>query len=122
MCCSGDLPQAEPFRVGLSNRDGIEESDDVARANLHAVRAVLDAGIGEVGTYNVGSGHPVSIGDVARLLAGAAGPAPVVTGEFRLGDVRHVVASPERARAGLGFSAEIGPEDGLPAFATAPLR
>jgi dTDP-L-rhamnose 4-epimerase len=32
-------------------------------------------------------------------------PAPVVTGEFRLGDVRHVFASPERAARHLGFTA-----------------
>ena len=30
--------------------------------------------------------------------------------------------SPERARVELGFSAEVLPEVGLPAFATAPLR
>ena len=115
----GEAPRV--FEDGGQMRDFVHV-DDVARANLHAVKAVLDAGSGEVGTYNVCSGHPVGIGDVARLLAGAAGPAPVVTGEFRLGDVRHVVASPERARAGLGFRAKIGPEEGLPAFATAPLR
>ena len=58
-------------------------------------------------------------------MAGAVakgGPQPTVTGEFRLGDVRHIVASPERARAELGFSAEIGPDEGLARFATDPLR
>ena len=39
----------------------------------------------------------------------SAGPAPVVTGEFRLGDVRHVVASPARAAAELGFRADDRP-------------
>jgi dTDP-L-rhamnose 4-epimerase len=33
-----------------------------------------------------------------------------------------VVASPRRAADELGFVAEILPEQGLPAFATAPLR
>ena len=45
-----------------------------------------------------------------------------MTGGYRLGDVRHIVASPERARAELGFSAEVLPDVGLTAFATAPLR
>jgi len=45
-----------------------------------------------------------------------------VTGGYRLGDVRHVVASPARATTELGFTAEVRPEQGLPAFATAPLR
>ncbi len=50
------------------------------------------------------------------------GPAPVVTGRYRLGDVRHVVASPELAERELGFRAEIGPETGLAAFRKEPLR
>ena len=54
--------------------------------------------------------------------APAAPIAPEVTGGYRLGDVRHVVASPARAAAELGFTAEVRPEQGLPAFATAPLR
>ena len=48
--------------------------------------------------------------------------APEVTGGFRVGDVRHVVASPELATRELGFTATVSPDDGLPAFATAPLR
>ena len=60
--------------------------------------------------------------DVATALSAGSGREPVVTGEYRLGDVRHVVADPERAEAVLGFRAEVAPEEGLPAFATAPLR
>jgi dTDP-L-rhamnose 4-epimerase len=56
------------------------------------------------------------------VASGAGEVAPEVTGGYRLGDVRHVVASPERARAELGFVAEVAPEDGLREFATAPLR
>ncbi len=48
--------------------------------------------------------------------------APRVSGRYRLGDVRHVVASPDRAARELGFTAAVLPDDGLPAFATAPLR
>ena len=70
----------------------------------------------------------VSILHVAELVAqGTAirpgtGPWPVVTGEYRLGDVRHVVASPELARRELGFRAAVTPEQGLAALATEPLR
>ena len=45
-----------------------------------------------------------------------------MTGQFRLGDVRHVVASPALAIAELGFTAAVAPEEGLAEFATAPLR
>ena len=58
----------------------------------------------------------------AALAAAAAGRAPVVTGEFRLGDVRHVVASPTRAETELGFRAAVGLADGIAEFAHAPLR
>ena len=45
-----------------------------------------------------------------------------MTGGYRLGDVRHIVASPERARTELGFTAAVPPDQGLREFATAPLR
>ena len=45
------------------------------------------------------------------------GPEPVVTGEYRLGDVRHIVASPERARSRLDFRATVPFEEGMAEFA-----
>ncbi len=66
----------------------------------------------------------MGIGDVARQVAHGSGAdiAPEVTGGYRLGDVRHIVASPERAQDELGFTAQVSPERGLREFATAPLR
>jgi dTDP-L-rhamnose 4-epimerase len=40
-----------------------------------------------------------------------------VTGEYRLGDVRHVVASPERAAELLGFRARVPLAEGLAGLA-----
>ena len=45
-----------------------------------------------------------------------------MTGEFRLGDVRHVFACAERARDVLGFSAAVGFAEGVAEFASAELR
>jgi dTDP-L-rhamnose 4-epimerase len=45
-----------------------------------------------------------------------------VTGDYRPGDVRHVVASPALAGSELGFTAAVAPEQGIAEFATAPLR
>jgi dTDP-L-rhamnose 4-epimerase len=120
------VERGEPPRVfedGGQMRDFVHV-DDVARANLAALDAVAAAPASAYAAYNVCSGRPVSIADVARLVARGAQRAvePVTTGEYRLGDVRHIVASPALAAAELGFTAAIGPEDGLPAFATAPLR
>jgi hypothetical protein len=46
----------------------------------------------------------------------------VVTGEFRIGDVRHVVASPALAGADLGFLAQTAFSSGMAQFAHARLR
>lgn len=114
----GEPPQV--FEDGGQLRDFVHV-EDVARANALAIAATGDGPDG-FDAYNICSGTPVTIGAVAALVATASTLAPEITGRFRLGDVRHVVASPERAAAGLGFRAGIGPEAGLPAFATAPLR
>ena len=53
---------------------------------------------------------------------GPDAPDPVVTGGYRLGDVRHVVASPRRAADVLGFEASTSFADGMRRFATQPLR
>jgi dTDP-L-rhamnose 4-epimerase len=122
----GQSPQV--FEDGGQMRDFVHVYD-VARANLAALRSVVDSRSGRYDAYNVASGHPVSILDVAILVADGLGHPegerriePEVTGAFRLGDVRHVVASPARATAELGFTAEVLPEVGLPEFALAPLR
>ncbi len=111
----GEAPQV--YEDGGQLRDFVHV-DDVAAANV----AALGAGPG-FRAYNIASGRPTTVGEMAGALADAfGGPAPVVTGRFRLGDVRHVVASPARAAADLGFQAAVTPADGLREFACAPLR
>jgi dTDP-L-rhamnose 4-epimerase len=117
----GESPQV--FEDGGQVRDFVHV-DDVGRANLLAVEAVVGSAAGSWSAYNVASGHPIGILEVAELVARGtgAGMRPEVTGMFRIGDVRHVVASPALARSELGFSASVMPRDGLVAFATDPLR
>jgi dTDP-L-rhamnose 4-epimerase len=108
------------FEDGGQQRDFVHVSD-VAAANLRALEA--EPPESSVRAYNVASGSPHTVGDMARALAEAfGGPDPVVTGEYRIGDVRHVVASPARAAAELGFRAQVSFADGMREFATAPLR
>lgn len=113
----------EVYEDGGQMRDFVHVFD-VARANAIAVEAVASAQVEPGAVYNVCSGQPVSILDVARSVASGTGSGrePAVTGRYRVGDVRHIVASPDRAERELGFTAEIGPRDGLPRFATEPLR
>jgi dTDP-L-rhamnose 4-epimerase len=107
------------FEDGGQTRDFVHVTD-VARANLAALHHDPPGGCA---AYNVCSGTPVTIGEVAGILSdGAGGPPPQVTGEYRLSDVRHIVADPARARAELGFTALVSPRAGLARFATDPLR
>jgi len=109
------------FEDGAQRRDFVHVSD-VARANVAALDATAGDAIG-LRAYNVASGRPATVGEMATALAAAvAGPEPVVTGEFRLGDVRHVVASPARAAAELGFTAEVDLVAGVTEFVHAALR
>ena len=111
----GEAPRV--YEDGRQRRDFVHVRD-VAQANLLA----LGAGrAGELVAYNVASGVPHTIADVAAALAAGSAP-PVVTGQYRLGDVRHVVASPQRARDELGFVARVPFAEGMREFATAPLR
>jgi dTDP-L-rhamnose 4-epimerase len=107
------------FEDGGQVRDFVHVSD-VARANVLA----LTADEPYDGALNVASGRPCTLRTMADVLTDAFGldERPVVSGAFRLGDVRHVVASPERARDALGFEAAVAPDDGLRRFALDPLR
>ncbi|MEV0135836.1 NAD-dependent epimerase/dehydratase family protein [Dactylosporangium sp. NPDC050688] len=107
------------FEDGAQRRDFVHV-EDVARANVLAAGATAVPGFRP---YNVASGHPITIAAMAAALADAmGGPVPVVTGEHRAGDVRHIVASAGLARRDLGFEARVHPSEGIRALATAPLR
>ena len=99
------------FEDGGQLRDFVHVRD-VARANVLALTAPEPVD----GALNVASGRPRSILDMARALHAAApagAPAPEVVPRFRLGDVRHVFASAERAAQRLGFRAREGFEAGM---------
>jgi dTDP-L-rhamnose 4-epimerase len=113
---AGQAPQV--LEDGHQRRDFIHVQD-VARANLLA----LEAPIPVAGVFNVASGQPHTVGELATALAAAMdGPAPQVVGGWRPGDVRHILASPAQAAEQLGFYAEVGFAQGMAEFATAPLR
>jgi dTDP-L-rhamnose 4-epimerase len=112
------------FEDGAQRRDFVHVRD-VAGATVAALEAVAGAGApggpGALRAYNVGSGTPSTVGQLASALADAyGGPSPVVTGEYRLGDVRHVTASSERIRRELRWRPIVGFAEGVAEFAAAP--
>ncbi|MGW6791682.1 NAD-dependent epimerase/dehydratase family protein [Streptomyces chartreusis] len=114
----GEAPRV--FEDGRQRRDFVHVRD-VAAANV----CVLEAGSadGALTAYNTGSGDPHTVGEMAHALAAAyGGPEPVVTGEYRLGDVRHITADSARLRAESGWKAEVGFEEGMREFAEAGMR
>jgi dTDP-L-rhamnose 4-epimerase len=113
---AGDPPLV--YEDGGQTRDFVHVRD-VAEANVRSVEQEL---VG-FNPLNVCSGHPVTIGHVASQLSRErGGNPPSITGRFRPGDVRHIVADPSRARELLGFTASVPPAKGLAEFAWAPLR
>lgn len=115
----GEAPQV--FEDGGQMRDFVHVHD-VALANVLAIEQIANHDEG-LTAYNVASGQPCTLLHMARTLAAAAGgAAPVVTGDYRRFDVRHVVASPAAAIAGIGFTAQHSPDEGLAQLASDPLR
>jgi dTDP-L-rhamnose 4-epimerase len=110
---SGRAPRV--FEDGAQLRDFVHVRD-VARANVLALLAPEPAR----GAFNVCSGMPRSVGEVAHAIRAAHGDGArrvEVTGEYRLGDVRHVFASATLAAERLGFAAREDFAAGMAALA-----
>ncbi|WP_042399816.1 NAD-dependent epimerase/dehydratase family protein [Streptacidiphilus carbonis] len=114
----GEAPRV--FEDGAQRRDFVHVTD-VASANLAAVGALSEQPPGHFRAYNVGSGTVHTIADMAAALA-VGGPAPTVTGQYRLGDVRHITADSRRLREELDWRPQVPFATGMREFATAPLR
>jgi dTDP-L-rhamnose 4-epimerase len=111
----GEAPRV--FEDGGQRRDFVHVRD-VAHANVLALTHPL----GVAGPFNVCTGAPRTVLDMAAALRPEGAEPPQVVGGFRLGDIRHVFASHHRAAELLGFRASISFEDGMREFTTAPLR
>ena len=120
----GQAPRV--FEDGAQRRSFVHVRD-VAAANILAAESLYPApGPGprpHFRAYNVGADDTHTIGDVAVALSSfSGGPAPVTTGQYRLGDVRHITASSNRIKKELGWSPSTGFDAGMRELATAPLR
>jgi dTDP-L-rhamnose 4-epimerase len=116
----GDEPRV--FEDGRQRRDFVHVRD-VADANLAATGWTETVAPGTFRPFNVGSGKVHTIGEFATTLSReSGGRPPVITGEYRLGDVRHITASSERISRELHWSAQVDFEEGVREFATAALR
>jgi dTDP-L-rhamnose 4-epimerase len=110
----GEAPQV--FEDGNQRRDFVHVRD-VAAATVLACEQRRDG----VRAYNVGSGTPRTVGEMAVALARSLnGAAPRVTGRYRLGDVRHITADSSRVRTELGWQPREDFAAGMAELAEAP--
>jgi dTDP-L-rhamnose 4-epimerase len=104
---SGQAPKV--FEDGGQRRDFIHVRDIASATVLACERH--EAG---VRAFNVGSGTPRTVGQMAQALAHALqGPTPLVTGQYRLGDVRHITADSSRLRDELEWKPQIDFQVGM---------
>jgi dTDP-L-rhamnose 4-epimerase len=99
------------YEDGNQKRDFVNVRD-VARACLLA--AEKNESDGEV--INIGSGQAYTIRDIAERLArvmGRKGINPIITSNYRAGDIRHCFSGIEKARRLLGFSPQVDFNEGL---------
>jgi dTDP-L-rhamnose 4-epimerase len=99
------------FEDGLQQRDFVSVYD-VARACRLALET--PAAAGEV--FNIGSGEPHTVRDIAMRLAQVVGKQhlePEIVGKYRVGDIRHCYADIRKARQVLGYEPQVKLDDGL---------
>ena len=98
----GEAPRV--FEDGRQRRNFVHVRD-VAGAVVTALTTDLPAAVTPL---NVGSPEVTTIGEMAAQMSRVlGGPAPVVTGEYRLGDVRHVTADCSAIELVLGWRAAL---------------
>ena len=103
------MSHLESFEDGRQRRDFVHVRD-IAAATVAACENHLMG----VDAFNVGSGTPRTVGDMASALSFAlSGPKPIVTGQYRLGDVRHITADSSKIRAKFNWLPNVGFESGM---------
>ena len=106
-CLNGNPPLI--FEDGEQRRDFISVHDVAAACRLALTTEATDA------VFNIGSGQSRSIREVADSMIETLGAQvrPVITGKYRVGDIRHCFADISKAREQLGFEPRVDFEGGL---------
>jgi dTDP-L-rhamnose 4-epimerase len=106
---NGSAPKI--FEDGLQQRDFVSVYD-VARG----CRLALESQQATGDVFNIGSGRPMTVRDVAAKLAqvmGKQGIEPEIIGKYRVGDIRHCFADIAKARRVLGYEPQVTIEEGM---------
>jgi len=101
------------FEDGKESRDFLF-IDDAIRATVGAI----DFSPPIFESLNVGSGQPTDIATIARIMQSSFSTSvpTKITGQFRVGDIRHNVADLSKIQSMFGFKPEITIEEGIQKF------
>lgn len=102
------------FEDGAESRDFIHVNDVV-----QAITLAIENDAANGCTFNVGSGEPTSVLKIANILVDAfdGKVRPHVTGQYRLGDIRHCYADLTSIKLNLGFEPQMPLKQGIDEFA-----
>ena len=97
------------YEDGLQTRDFVSVKDIVA-ANI----LVMNSEKADYQYFNVGTGKPTSILDIAKTLSRLYGKEPkiVIKNEYRIGDIRHCFADISKIQK-IGFKPSVDFDDGM---------
>lgn len=97
------------YEDGLQTRDFISVKD-IAAANI----LVMNSDKTDYQYFNVGTGSPTSVLDIAKTLSRLYGKEPkvVIKNEYRVGDIRHCFADISKIRK-IGFKPSVNFDDGM---------
>jgi dTDP-L-rhamnose 4-epimerase len=107
-------------RAPLVFEDGCQRRDFVGVGDVvQACRLALEVPDAAGRAINVGSGRSTSVADVALMMAAVLGKplTPRITGQYRVGDIRHCFADITLAREVLGYRPRVTLEDGVDTLA-----
>lgn len=101
------------FEDGAESRDFVHVSDVV-----QAITLALEKDTANGGTFNVGAGEPTSVLQIANMLVDAfdGKVRPNVTGQYRLGDIRHCYADLSQIKTKLKFEPKVSLKKGIEDF------
>jgi UDP-glucose 4-epimerase len=106
--CRRGLPLVV-YGDGSQTRDFVSVFDVV-----EAIVSCVKSGVADGGVFNLGSGVPTSVNELAKAVIELAGVGLEIRyEESRVGDVRDSYADISKARAMLGYQPRVGLRDGL---------
>jgi dTDP-L-rhamnose 4-epimerase len=104
-------------RPPLIFEDGYQQRDFVSVYDVaQAARLALESPLAADQVFNVGSGEHFTIREIAERMALALNKEyiqPEITGNYRVGDIRHCFADITRAEEVLGYKPRVSLADGL---------